>query len=262
MDDLTAPPAGPVAPRLTPSLRRLAEAIRDWPGNAGPPTIDELAERLGCVKSTVSEGRKQLRELGLADFDPGKRRSTRLTTDPAVLATHGLAPPAPVGAVTDLARFRSRRARLGGTRASRRPAAGGEPLWRLPEWQRRRLPLAGRISAGPARGVRPEDEQLEVDGELAGPGQYALRVSGDSMIELGIYDGDHAIVDPEQPVHHGDLVAALLPGEAGDGELATLKVLEVQDGQAWLVAANPAYPPIPLRQAMVVGRVTTTIRRF
>jgi repressor LexA len=81
-------------------------------------------------------------------------------------------------------------------------------------------------------------------------------------VELGVFDGDLAIVDPEQPAHHGDLVAALLPSEHGDEDLATLKVFELRQGRAWLVAANPVYAPIPIDQAWVLGRVTTTIRRF
>jgi SOS-response transcriptional repressor LexA len=252
--------------RLTPSLRRLFEAMRRLADTDGLcPTHDELAGVLGCAKSTVSQGRRQLRELGLVRFDPEKRRSTRITTDPAVLAAYGLAPaPARTGGpVADLARFRSRRARLGGTRAALRSGADdGEVPWRLPERPPRRLPLAGAIPAGPAGSVARDEGIVEVDGELAGPGQYALRVRGDSLVELGIFDGDMAIVDPEQPAHHGDLVAALLPSERGDEDLATLKVFELRQGRAWLVAANPVYAPIPIEEAWVLGRVTTTIRRF
>jgi SOS-response transcriptional repressor LexA len=251
------------ASRLAPNLRRLFEAMRRLSDEDGLcPTHDELAGDLGCAKSTVSQGRRQLQELGLLRFDPDKRRSTRVTTDPAVLAAYGLAP-ASGGPVADLARFRSRRARLGGTHATQRPGVGnGELPWRLPQRPPRRVPLAGAIPAGPVQGFVPDEGILEVDGELAGPGRYALRVRGDSLVELGIFDGDLAIVDPEQPAHHGDLVAALLPSEHGDEDLATLKVLELRQGRAWLVAANPAYAPKPIEQAWVLGRVTTTIRRF
>jgi repressor LexA len=250
---------------LAPNLRRLLEAMRRLSDEDGLcPTHDELAGVLGCAKSTVSQWRRQLQELGLVRFDPDKRRSTRVTTDPAVLAIYGLAPlQAPDGPVADLARFRSRRARLGGTRATQRPGADSAELpWRLPQRPARQLPLAGAIPAGPVQSFVPDEGILEVDRELAGPGRYALRVRGDSLVELGIFDGDVAIVDPEQPAHHGDLVAALLPSEHDDGELATLKVFELRQGRAWLVAANPAYPPIPIEQAWVLGRVTTTIRRF
>jgi repressor LexA len=253
------------APGLAPNLRRLFEAMRSLSDEDGLcPTHDELADALGCAKSTVSQGRRQLQGLGLVRFDPEKRRSTRITTDPTVLAAYGLAPtPPPDRPVTDLARFRSRRARLGGTRATQRSGAdNGERPWRLPERPPRRLPLAGAIPAGPARSVTPEEDIVEVDRDLAGPGQYALRVRGDSLVELGIFDGDMAVVDPEQPVHDGDLVAALLPSERGDEDLATLKIFELRQDRAWLVAANPVYAPIPIEQASVLGRVTTTIRRF
>jgi SOS-response transcriptional repressor LexA len=251
------------ASRLAPNLRRLFEAMRRLSDADGLcPTHDELAGALGCAKSTVSQWRRQLQELGLVRFDPDKRRSTRVTTDPAVLAAYGLAP-APRRPVADLARFRSRRARLGGTHATQRPDAGnGELPWRLPQRPPRRVPLAGAIPAGPVQSFVPDEGILEVDGELAGPGRYALRVRGDSLVELGIFDGDVAIVDPEQPAHHGDLVAALLPSEHGDEDLATLKVFELRQGRPWLVAANPAYAPIPIERAWVLGRVTTTIRRF
>jgi SOS-response transcriptional repressor LexA len=251
------------ASRLAPNLRRLFEAMRRLSDEDGLcPTHDELAGDLGCAKSTVSQGRRQLQELGLLRFDPDKRRSTRVTTDPAVLAAYGLAP-ASDGPVADLARFRSRRARLGGTHATQRPGVGnGELPWRLPQRPPRRVPLAGAIPAGPVQSFVPDEGILEVDGELAGPGRYALRVRGDSLVELGVFDGDVAIVDPEQPAHHGDLVAALLPSEHGDEDLATLKVFELRQGRAWLVAANPIYPPIPIERTWVLGRVTTTIRRF
>jgi repressor LexA len=250
---------------LAPNLRRLFEAMRRLSDTDGLcPTHDELAAELGCAKSTVSQWRRQLQDLGLVRFDPERRRSTRITTDPTVLAAYGLAPAgASDGPVADLSRFRSRRARLGGTRATQRPGADhAESPWALPRRPPRRLPLAGAIPAGPVESFVPDEGVLEVDRELAGPGRYALRVRGNSLVELGVFDGDVAIVDPEQPAHHGDLVAALLPSEHGDEDLATLKVFELRQGQAWLVAANPAYAPIPIDQAWVLGRVTTTVRRF
>ena len=245
-------------------LRRFIEALRRWTDEVGiPPTLDELADNLGCVKSTVSKHRERLREFGLVQFDP-RRRSTRVTTDPAVLAAFGLSPQLPSDReVPSLDRFRSRRTRVGGTRATQLQGAHpGERPWQLPDRPPRRVPVAGAIAAGPARSVLPEDDILEVQAELAGPGAYALRVRGDSMIALGIYDGDQAIVDPRQPAHHGDLVAALLPSEQGDEDLASLKTLELRDDEAWLVAANPAYAPIRLQECTLLGRVTTIVRRL
>jgi repressor LexA len=251
--------------RLAPHLRRLLHAIDDWHRRTGlPPTLDELAGVLGVAKSTVSAWRRRLQEQGLVRFDPGSRRSTRVTTDPGLLAAYGLEPqPLPGDEIPSLAGFRTRRARVGGARAGH-PAAAvqGERPWQLPERPPRRLPVAGQIAAGPARTVLPDDDRIEVDDELAGPGQYALRVRGDSMIGLGVYDGDQAIVDTRQPAHHGDLVAALLPSEHGDEELASLKIFERRSDEAWLVAANSAYAPIRLTECTLLGRVTTIIRRL
>jgi SOS-response transcriptional repressor LexA len=249
---------------LAPELRRLLAAIADWSHRTGlHPTLDELAGVLGCAKSTVSQRRRRLQALGLVRFDPGWRRSTRVTTDPATLAAYGLGPASPPDAVSRPTGFRSRRARLGGSRGGHQLAAvQGERPWQLPDRPPRSLPVAGPIAAGPAQTFAPDEDRIEVDDELAGPGQYALRVRGDSMVALGVYDGDQAIVDTRQPAHHGDLVAALLPSEHGDGELASLKVFELRDDEAWLVAANSAYAPIRLRECVLLGRVTTIVRRL
>jgi SOS-response transcriptional repressor LexA len=250
--------------RPAPELRRLFDAVADWNRRTGlPPTLDELAGVLGCAKSTVSERRQRLRELGLVQFD-ARMRSTRITTDPATLAAHGLDPVLPSDdEVTNFGRFRSRRARLGGIRAGHPVGAGmGERPWQLPDRPPRSLPVAGPIPAGLPQTFYPDEDRIEVDADLAGTGQYALRVRGVSMVELGIHDGDQAIVDTRQPAHHGDLVAALLPSEDGDGELASLKIFELRNDEAWLVAANPAYEPIPLKECTLLGRVTTIIRRF
>ena len=259
------PGGEPDRPMLPSELRRFIETARGFTTEEGfPPTLDEIADALDCAKSTASQYRRQLQELGLVQFDAEKRRSTRITTDPATLAAYGLAPVTPSdNGTANLARFRSRRARLGGTRAGQPTGAvQGERPWQLPDRPPRRVPVAGPISAGPARTYYPDEDSIEVDAELAGPGQYALRVRGDSMVALGIYDGDQAIVDTRQPAHHGDLVAALMPSEQGDGDLAALKVLELRNDEALLVAANSAYAPIRLQECTLLGRVTTIIRRL
>jgi SOS-response transcriptional repressor LexA len=225
---------------------------------------------MGVAKSTVHLHRQRLKDKGLVHFDEGKSRSTRVTTDPVVLAANGFEPdPRPTSSPTEAtmgpARLsRSRRTRLGGVHAVRQPAGApterGAPWWPLPAQPPARLPVAGRIAAGKAKAFDRDDDALEVIGALVGPGLYALRVTGDSIVGLGVFDGDQAVVDPDQPVHEGDLVAALLPDGEGEG-LATIKVFARRDGQPWLEAANPAYPPILIEQNAVLGRVTTLVRR-
>ncbi len=249
--------------------RRLFEMLRDWPKQPDP-TLDELADGMGVAKSTVHRHRQRLKDKGLVDCDKGKSRSTRITTDPAVLAANGFEPdPRPTSSSTETTMSparpsRSRRTRLGGVHAVRQPVGApterGAPLWPLPAQPPVRLPVAGRIAAGKAKAFDRDDDVLEVNGALVGPGLYTLRVTGDSMVDVGVFDGDQAIVDPNQPVHEGDLVAALLPDGEGEG-LATIKVFALRDDQPWLEAANPAYPPILIQQNAILGRVTTLVRR-
>jgi repressor LexA len=82
------------------------------------------------------------------------------------------------------------------------------------------------------------------------------------MIALGIYDGDQAMIVIRHPAHHGDLLAALMPSEQGDDDVASLKILELSHDEAWLVAANSAYAPIRLKECTLLGRVTTIVRRL
>jgi repressor LexA len=92
-------------------------------------------------------------------------------------------------------------------------------------------------------------ETVEVDEELAAPGRYALRVTGDSLIDLGIFDGDRVVVDPSQPTQKGDLVVVLSPREDGAGDIATIKVFSSKEAQHRLLPANPRYQPIPCRSS-------------
>jgi SOS-response transcriptional repressor LexA len=222
-----------------------------------PPTIDDLADVLSLSRSTANDVRRRLRDKGLVVYGKGSRRSTRVIADGSTLASYGLAP-GPGGPAGPT----SRRARLGGRRAVLRP--GGRPadgrVWPLLARPPRTLPVAGRAAAGALTPFARDDDVLEVDAELAGSGTYALRVSGDSMLDLGIFDGDQVVVDPEQPAGEGDFVAVLIPSDDDIG-VATLKLLTHRDGCWWLTPGNPAYAAIPLGDAEVIGRVTTVVRR-
>ena len=88
------------------------------------------------------------------------------------------------------------------------------------------------------------------DGEL-----FLLKVVGDSMIDAAICDGDWVTVRRQEDAENGDIVAAMLDGEA------TVKTLKRRDGHVWLLPQNPAYPPIPGDEAVVLGRVVAVLRR-
>ena len=84
---------------------------------------------------------------------------------------------------------------------------------------------------------------------------FALRVKGDSMIDAAICDGDLVVVRQQQVADSGDIVAAMIDGEA------TVKVLRLRDGHVELVPRNPGYEVIPGDQAVILGKVVSVLRR-
>ena len=97
-----------------------------------------------------------------------------------------------------------------------------------------RIPLLGRIAAGRPIEAIEEQSHLDLAAFLVGPDRYALRVSGESMVEVGILDGDTVIVRKQETARRGDIVVALI-----DGQEATLKRLgETRDGMIELIPEN------------------------
>lgn len=139
----------------------------------------------------------------------------------------------------------------------RRDASGWRSL-RLAE-DESTMPLLGRVAAGrPIEAIQGE-ETLDLSGMLLGPGRFALRVVGDSMIGAGILSGDTVIVKQAQTARDGEIVVALI-----DNDVATIKRLKRRkDGDIELIAENPAMAPMiysPSRvliQGVVVGQLRT-----
>jgi repressor LexA len=124
------------------------------------------------------------------------------------------------------------------------------------------LPVMGRIAAGtPIEAISEVSHTIAVPGSmLSGQGQhYALEVRGDSMIDLGINDGDIVVIREQDTADNGDIVVALV-----DGMEATLKRFRRQRGMIALEAANPAYETRILRddQVRVQGRLVGLIRSY
>jgi repressor LexA len=123
------------------------------------------------------------------------------------------------------------------------------------------VPLVGDVAAG--IGVLAEEnvaEVLPLPEDLTGPGElFMLRVRGDSMVDLGIFEGDLVVVRRQETAESGEIVVAGI----GEGE-ATVKTLRLDGAHVVLVPANPAYSEMVLRpeEVTIYGKVVTVLRRL
>lgn len=122
------------------------------------------------------------------------------------------------------------------------------------------VPLHGRIAAGAPIEALEGQTSLPVPAALLGPGEhYALEVSGDSMIDAGIFDGDFALVKRTNVARDGEIVVALI-----NDEEATLKYLRREDGMVRLDPANASHEPQIYEpgQVQVQGKLAGLLRRY
>jgi repressor LexA len=130
------------------------------------------------------------------------------------------------------------------------------------------VPLMWKIAAGgpifaPSLTREDAEDVISLPEQLVGKGDLImLRVSGDSMINAAITDGDLVVVRRETDVCNGDIVAAMLRSDtSSDGEV-TVKTLKRLDGHVWLMPQNPAYDPILGDKATIIGKVVTVMRKL
>ena len=118
------------------------------------------------------------------------------------------------------------------------------------------VPLVGRIAAGvPITADQQIDEVFPLPRQLVGKGDlFMLKVSGESMIDAAICDGDWVVVRSQPTAENGDIVAAMLDGEA------TVKTFRQRDGHVWLLPRNSAFEPILGDEAVVLGKVVAVMR--
>jgi repressor LexA len=122
------------------------------------------------------------------------------------------------------------------------------------------IPLHGRIAAGTPIEALQGTEGFAVPAALLGPGEhYALEVSGDSMVEEGILDGDFALIRKVDSARDGEIIVALI-----DNEEATLKTYRREGQMIRLDPANRAYEPqrYDERRVSIQGRLAGLIRRY
>jgi len=118
------------------------------------------------------------------------------------------------------------------------------------------VPVVGDIAAGtPILAEEHVDDVLTLPRELAGRGNvFALRVRGDSMIDAAICDGDTVVVRQQSEAYSGQIVAAMIDGEA------TVKVYQRRNGHVYLEPRNPDYPVIDGDKAVILGIVVSVLR--
>ena len=118
------------------------------------------------------------------------------------------------------------------------------------------IPLVGRIAAGgPITAEQHVEEVYPLPQSLVGKGElFLLKVVGDSMIDLAICDGDFVVIRSQKSAEKGEIVAAMIDGEA------TVKTLSKKDGHIWLLPANDNYAPIDGDNAEILGKVTAVLR--
>jgi repressor LexA len=125
----------------------------------------------------------------------------------------------------------------------------------------RDLPILGRIAAGtPIEAIQQERDRIPVPETILGAGEhFVLEISGDSMINAGILDGDFVVIRRTDSAVSGDIVVALV-----NGEEATLKRLRKKGASIALEAANPAYETriFGPDQVAVQGKLVGLIRRY
>ncbi|MGH3321259.1 MAG: transcriptional repressor LexA [Streptosporangiaceae bacterium] len=211
---------------LTPRQRGVLEVIRDSVERRGyPPSMREIGEAVGLTStSSVSHQLAALQRKGYLRRDPNRPRAVevRMPGEAAVSAE----PPDETGS------------------GDARPAAAY-------------VPLVGRIAAGgPILAEEAIEDVFPLPKQLVGEGSlFLLSVVGDSMIDAAIADGDWVVVRQQPVAESGDIVAAMIEGEA------TVKTFKPRDGKVWLVPHNPAYDAIPGEEATILGKVVAVLRR-
>lgn len=210
--------------KLSSRQLRILEFLREFISQNGyAPTVRETCAGAGLSSpSSVKYHFDALEEKGLIERDPRRPRTLMLTP----VADRALPP-------------------LENASASGAGRADSVDV-----------PLVGRIAAGsPILADQMVEEVFSIPRQMTGNGDmFMLEVSGDSMIDVGIYDGDWVVVRRQQVAEKGEIVAALIDDEA------TVKTFDRRDGHVWLLPQNPAYAPIPGDRSTILGRVVTVIR--
>jgi repressor LexA len=221
---------------LTWRQRKVLQVIRESVQKRGyPPSMREIGEAVGLTStSSVSYQLSTLQRKGYLHRDVGRPRTVevRLPGHPAVRPERG-------------------------AEGREEEEAADFPGIDIPSQEAAYVPLIGRIAAGgPILAEQYVEDVFPLPRQLVGEGTlFLLKVAGDSMINAAIADGDWVVVRQQPVAENGDIVAAMLDGEA------TVKTFKQSDGHVWLIPHNPAYTPILGDEASILGRVVAVLRR-
>ena len=225
MSDSRQFPGGRDTSALTERQRTILEVIRASVTSRGyPPSIREIGDAVGLTStSSVAHQLRTLERKGYLRRDPNRPRAVDVRgVDEAAGSV-----------VTDVA----------GSDALPEPTF---------------VPVLGRIAAGgPILAEEAVEDVFPLPRELVGEGSlFLLKVVGESMVDAAICDGDWVVIRQQNVADNGDIVAAMIDGEA------TVKTFKRTGGQVWLMPHNPAFDPIPGNDAAILGKVVTVIRKI
>ena len=231
---LPMPDGPPDATGLTPRQQRVLATIKDAIETRGyPPSMREIGAAVGLTSSSsVAHQLKVLEEKGFLKRDPNRPRAIEVFL-PELMAARRSISSADESSIDETD--------IGNTAP---PATY--------------VPMVGRIAAGgPILAEEQIQEVFPLPKSLVGEGTlFLLEVSGDSMIDAAICSGDYVVIRQEQTASNGDIVAAMIDGEA------TVKTFQRKDGHVWLLPHNDAYDPIDGTHATILGKVTAVLRRM
>ncbi|MGH3384734.1 MAG: transcriptional repressor LexA [Nocardioidaceae bacterium] len=226
------PDGPPDSSGLTPRQRRVLDVIRHSVETRGyPPSMREIGDAVGLTSSSsVSHQLHMLEAKGFIRRDANRPRALEVLHPDAV---------------------------AGRTAGPVSLADGDETGIGDARPEATYVPVVGRIAAGgPILADERVEEVMPLPRSLVGEGTlFLLEVKGDSMIDAAICDGDFVTIRQQPTAENGEIVAAMIDGEA------TVKTLQKKRGQVWLLPHNDSYEPIDGTDATILGKVVAVLRR-
>ena len=203
---------------LTVRQRKVLDCIRDAVAARGyPPSMREIGEKVGLTSpSSVAHQLTTLEKKGFLRRDPNRPRAIEVVSPEEIDPT------------------------------------GSGDAFPEPSY----VPVVGRIAAGgPILAEEAIEDVFPLPRQLVGDGQlFLLKVVGESMIDAAVCDGDWVVVRQQQVAENGEMVAAMIDGEA------TVKTYKRKGGHVWLMPHNSAFQPIDGDEAQILGRVVAVLR--